>query len=56
MNEHRLPNQVSRNQLSESWKAWLSSDDYGKLRVAMKQIAPQDTTDFDKLLVFEDDE
>ncbi len=55
MNENRLPNRVSRDQLSESRKAWLSSDENGKLRVAMKNVAPQDTTDFDRM-VFEDDE
>ncbi len=56
MNEHRLTNRVSREQLSESWKAWLSSDDYGKIACGYEKRCSYDTTDFDKLPVYEGDE
>jgi hypothetical protein len=36
-------------------KAWLSSDDYGKLRMVQKKSAPRDT-DFASLPDFEEDE
>jgi hypothetical protein len=54
-NKHRLPNQASIEQLSESWKAWLFSDDYQLLRATLKTIAPLDTTDFASLQVFKDE-
>jgi hypothetical protein len=53
MNEHRLPDSRNQPELSASWKAWLSSDDFQKLRVQQKNNHRE--TAFDSLPVYDDE-